>query len=220
MYAHEMITIGELMEIKINTGFFKTKLQDLYDDGRFTVFHPTVKGLPVMIEAGDTYTLRFCRTNGMFSFDALLLDWYTKDDIRLCLFESQTEVVKAQRRQSFRLPIKLDVTLRLEEDMGNQNVPVIKAKTADLSEHGMLLTSFTSLEVDALVMADLRLSPVDTMALKAKVLRCEKPYDKKDPYRIVLLFVGGSDQQKSDIGRYILRQQIIARKKKNQEVMP
>ena len=220
MYAHEMITIGELMDIKINTGFFKTKLQELYDDVRFTVFHPTVKGLPVRIEAGETYTLRFCRPNGMYSFDALLLDWYTKDDIRLCLFESKTEVVKAQRRQSYRLPIKLDVAIRLDKEKGNQNAAVIKAKTVDLSEHGMLLTSFTQLEADTLVMADLKLSPVDTVGLKARVLRCEKPLDKKDPYRIVLLFVDSSEQQKSDLGRYIMRQQIIARKKKNQEVIP
>lgn len=220
MYAHEMMAIGELMEIKINNGFFKTKLQDLYDDGRFTVFHPTVKGLPIMIETGDTYTLRFCRTNGIYSFDALLLDWYTKDDIRLCLFESKTELVKAQRRQSYRLPIRLDVTLRLEKEKGDQKMPAIKGKTVDLSEHGMLLTCFAHLETDTLVIADLKLSPVDTIALKAKVLRCEKPFDKKDPFRIVLLFVGSSDRQKSDLGRYILRQQIIARKKNNQEVMP
>ncbi len=220
MHAHEMMSVGELMDIKINNGHFKTKLQDMYEGGRFTVFHPTVRGLPVMLETGDNYTLRFYRSNGIFSFDAKLLDWYTKDDIRLCLFESQSEVVKAQRRQSYRLPIRLDVMVRIEKDKGDRNAPVIKGKTVDLSEHGMLLTSFTSLETDIQVIAELRMSPVDTMALKAKVLRCEKPLDKKDPYRIVLLFVGSSDRQKSDLGRYILRQQIIARNKKNQEVMP
>ena len=220
MYAHEMMTVGELMDIKINTGHFKTKLQDMYEGGRFTVFHPTVRGMPVVLETGDIYTLRFYRSNGIYSFDALLLDWYTKDDIRLCLLESKTEVVKAQRRQSYRLPIKLDVAIRLDEKKGDCKAPAIKGKTVDLSEHGMLLTSFTKLEADTQVVVDLRLSPVDTMALKAKVLRCEKPLDKKDPCRIVLLFVGSSDRQKSDLGRYILRQQIIARNKKNQEVMP
>ena len=220
MYAHEMMTVGELMDIKINTGHFKTKLQDMYEGGRFTVFHPTVRGLPVMLETDEVYTLRFYRPNGIFSFEALLLDWYTKDDIRLCLFESQTEVVKAQRRQSYRLPIKLDVVIRFDKEKEGRKAPGIKGKTVDLSEHGMLLTSFTSLETDTQVVADLKLSPAETLAMKAKVLRCEKPFVKKDPYRIVLLFVGSSDRQKSDLGRYILRQQIIARNKKNQEVMP
>ena len=220
MEASEIITIGELMEIKINNGFVKTKLQDLLQDHRFTVFHPTVKGLPVMMETHDTYTLRFYRNNGMFSFDAQLIDWYTKDDIRLCLFEAKTQVVKAQRRQSYRLPIVLDVMLRLEDAKEDQNAPSLKAKTVDLSEHGMLLTCFTPLELDTPVVAELKLSPVERMTLRGKVLRCEKPPDKKDPYRIVLLFTGSSDRQRSDLGRYILRQQIAARKKKNQEVMP
>lgn len=220
MQAQEIITIGELMEIKINNGFVKTKLQDLYPDGRFTVFHPTVKGLPVMLEMNERYTMRFYRTNGIYSFGAQLLDWYTKDNIRLCLFETQTEVIKAQRRQSFRLPIVLDVILRTEDAKEEENAPPIKAKTVDLSEHGTLLTSFTPLELDTKVIAELKLSPMETMTLRGKVLRCEKPPDKKDPYRIVLLFVGSSDRQKSNLGRFILRQQITARKKKNQEVIP
>ena len=220
MEAKEIVAVGELMEIKINNGFLKTKLQDLYPDGRFTVFHPTVKGIPIMLDMDEIYTLRFYRHNGIFSFDALLLDWFIRDDIRLCLFEAKTEVVKAQRRQSYRLPIVLDVTLQTEETEEGQKSAVVKAKTVDISEHGMLVTCFTQMELDTHVKAELKMSPMETMTLRSKVLRCEKPPNKKDPYRIVLLFVGSSDRQRANLGRYILSQQIIARKKKNQEVMP
>ena len=56
------------------------------------------------------------------------------------------------------------------------------------------------------------------MALQAKVIRGEKPAEKKAPHRIVLLFYSSSDGQRAELGRYIMHQQIVARKKKNQEV--
>lgn len=220
MYANEMMTIGELMEIKIEPGFTKTKLQDMYENERFSVLNPTVKGIPIRLENGGGYTFRFCRSNGVFSFEARLVNNYLQDGIRMCLFESQTEVVRSQRRQSFRLPIKLDVLLYMDSEKQEKNPATVKAKTMDLSEHGMLITSFTRVEANQKVIAELKLSPVDSIALKAKVLRCEKPLDKNDPYRIVLVFDGNSDRQKSDIGRYILQQQIVARKKNSQEVKP
>jgi c-di-GMP-binding flagellar brake protein YcgR len=218
--AKEIITIGELMEIKIKNAFVKTKLQELYQDGRFTVFHPTVKGVPVWLQTHGSYTLRFYRDNGVFSFDAQLLDWYKKDDIRMCLFEASSEVEKAQRRQSYRLPIVLDALLRPEDAQGEPAATPLKAKTVDISEHGVLLTCFTRLALDTCAAAELKLSPTETMTLRGKVLRCENPADKNDPFRIVLLFAGSTEQERSHLGRYILRQQIDARKKKNQEVMP
>lgn len=219
MYPQEIIAVGERMEIKINNAFIRTKLQEMYDNGRFTAFHPTVKGLPVMLDTGDVFALRFYRPNGVFTFDAQLLDWYKKNEIRLCLFEPKTEVSKVQRRQSYRLPTVLDVVLRMAEKEGEED-RLIKGKTVDLSEHGVLLTSFACLPEDAKVFIELKLSPSETMGLPAKVLRCEKPFDRKDPFKIVLLFTNSSDRQRADLGRYILHQQIIARKKKNQEVKP
>ncbi len=219
MYVEEIIAVGERMEIKINNVFIRTKLQELYDNGRFTVFHPTVKGLPVMLETGDVFALRFYRPNGVFTFDALLVDWYSKDDIRLCLFEPKTGVSKVQRRQSYRLPIVLDVAVRLADEDADENKPA-KGMTVDLSEHGVLLTSFTWMPVDTKVFVELKLSPSQTMGLNAKVLRCEKPIDKKQPFKIVLLFTNSSDRQRADLSRYILRQQINTRKKTNQEVRP
>jgi c-di-GMP-binding flagellar brake protein YcgR len=220
MEAKEILTIGELMEIKVGDGFIKTKLQELLPDNQFTVFHPTVKGLLVRLEAGDTYMMRFYRENGVYSFDARLLDQYSKNEIRLCLFEAASPVVKVQRRRSYRLPIVLNARLLPEGAEQGQKPKPIRAKTVDLSEHGALLTCFTPLEPDTAAMVELKLSPTETMALSGMVLRCEKPPSRKDPYRIVMLFTGSSEQQESELRRYILRQQIAARKKKNQEVLP
>jgi len=219
MEAHEILTIGELMEIKVGDDLIKTKLQELLPDGRFTVFHPTVKGMLVRLEESGTYLMQFYRENGVYSFDARLLDQYSKDEILLCLFHAVSPVVKVQRRRSYRLPIVLDARLLPESAEQGQKPKPVKAKTVNLSEHGTLLTCFTPLEPESAVVVELKLSPSETMTLSGMVLRCEKPPSRKDPCRIVILFSGSSEQQESELRRYILRQQIAARKRKKQEVL-
>jgi len=219
MQAHEILIIGELMRVKVGDSFFKTKLLELLPGNRMTVFHPTEKGALVPMETDETYTLRFYRENGMYSFDARLLDKYVKDDMLLCLFEATGEVIRTQRRRSYRLPIMLDVKLWAENAEGKLTAAPLTARTLDISEHGALLTCASPLEPDTMVRMDLKLSPAETMTLRGQVLRCEQPpLCIKKPYRIVILFVNGFDQQR--LRRYILRQQIAERKKKNQEVLP
>lgn len=216
MEAHKILTIGELMEVKVNNDFIKTKLQELLPGNQFTVFHPTERGLLARLEEGDTYKLQFYRENGVFSFDARLHSRFIINDIWLCLFEATTRVVRTQRRRSYRLPIVLDARLSPQDEEQKTNARPIKAKTVDLSEHGAMLTCFTPLQPDTTVRMELKLSPAETMTLDCSVLRCENPSGRKDPYRIVMLFTHGFDQQR--LRRYILRQQIAARKKMNEDV--
>ncbi|NLT96920.1 MAG: flagellar brake protein [Christensenellaceae bacterium] len=214
MEAHEILTIGELMRIRIGDNFIHTKLQELLPDSQFTVFHPTEKGLLVQLEIDEIYTFRFYRENGMYSFDARLLDQYLMGKIRLCLFQAVSSVVKVQRRRSYRLPIELDVKLWPLNAAGKLAVTQFKGKTVNLSEHGVLLTCPISLKPDTWAKVELKLSPTETMALHGRVLRCEEPMNWKDPYRVVILFTDSSEQQQSELRRFILRQQIAARKKK------
>jgi len=213
MEAHEILIIGELMRIKVGDVFYHTKLQELLPDSQFTVFHPTVKGMLVQLETDEIYTLRFYRENGMYSFEARLLGQYLKGKIRLCLFQAVSSVVKVQRRRSYRLPIELDVKLWPVYAEGKLAATQIKGKTVNLSEHGVLLTCPISLKPDTWAKVEMKLSPTEKMTLHGRVLRCEQPLNFRDPYRIVILFTDSSEQQKSELRRYILRQQIAARKK-------
>ncbi len=214
MQFDEIVTVGEIMEMQLGELSLKTKLQEIFANGRFSVFHPTIKNVPLTLNKDDTVKLCFYRPNGVFSFRARIVDWYIKGQIKLCELEALSEVEKYQRRKSYRLPIVLSVTLkRLDGDKEEQD-KVYKAKTVDISEHGMLLSSFHCFPDGASVSAELNFPDMESRLFKAEVLRCETPVVNTDPHNIVLSFLNCSEHDRAYLARFIMRQQIIARKKR------
>ncbi len=213
MWPDEIVKIGEIMELNINGEYIKTKLQDLNGSNRFTVFAPAVRGSLESLAQGDILRLRFYRPSGVFEFIAKVCKRFVKDNLRLCMLEALTEVEKSQRRKSYRLRIVLKVILWCADDKA-ENPKKHKAKTADISEHGMLVTCFDCFEPGTLVFADLKMPDHDHRVFETQVQRCEKPVIKTEPHKLGLIFVNATEQDRAYLGRFILRQQIIARKKR------
>ncbi len=214
MHFDEIVTVGELMELQIGDLAVKTKLQDILENRRFTVFHPTLKGVPIPLTRHDSVKICFYRSNGVFSYEAKIIDWYVNNKLQLCELEAVTEVVKFQRRKSFRLPIMLSVTLRRLDGDEEEQSRTYKGRTVDISEDGMLLSCFQSFPSGTPISAEIRLPDMQTRVFKTQVLRCETPFNDNDPHNMVLLFLNCSQHDRTFLARFIMRQQIIARKKR------
>ena len=213
MLFEEIVKIVEIMEIGIGDLCLRTKLQEVKEQERFTVFHPTIKGIPVPLAEGDVVNIRFYRSTGIFEFDAKVISWFVEDKLKLCMLEATTEVIKSQRRKSYRLPIVLKVLLWRADDT-SEKPKKYKAKTVDISEHGMLLTCFESFEAGTTILAEVQLGSNESRIFEAEVLRCEQPFESTDPQKTVLLFVNCSQSDRMYLGRFILKQQILERKKR------
>lgn len=214
MHFDEIVEVGELMELQTAEFSAKTKLQDVLEDRHFTVFHPTLKGVPIPLTRHDNVKICFYRANGVFSFEARINDWYVKNKLQLCELEAVTEVTKFQRRKSFRLPILLNVTLRRLDGDEEEQTRTYRARTVDISEDGMLLSCFQSFPNGTPISAEIKLPDMQTRVFKTEVLRCEKPFIDNDPHNMVLLFLNCSQHDRNFLARFIMRQQIIARKKR------
>lgn len=214
MYFDEIVTVGEIMEFQIGDLTVKTKLTDLLENRQFTVFHPTLKGVPIPLTRLETVNICFYRPNGIFSFEAKIVDWYVNRQLQLCELEAITEVTKFQRRKSYRLPIMLGVVLRRLDGDEEEKEKTYRAKTIDISEDGMLLSCFQSFPSGTPVSAEIKLPDMPPRIFKTEVLRCEKPFVDNDPHNMVLLFLNCSQHDRTFLTRFIMRQQIIARKRR------
>ena len=202
------------MEMQMGELSVKTKLQDVLKDGRFTVFHPTIKSVPLPLTKDDTVKICFYRPNGVFSFQANIVDWYKKENIMLCELKALTEIAKYQRRKSYRLPIVLNVSLKRLDGDEEEQAKVYRAKTVDISEHGMLLSCFQSFPNGTPICAELKMPDMEKRVFNTEVLRCKNPFMDTEPHNIVLLFLNCSAQDRAYLAKFIMRQQIIARKKR------
>lgn len=209
MQLEKNIKIGELLELNINGNTFRTKLQDIQGDD-FTVFNPTDKGIPVPITQDDIINVRFCRPSGIFEFDAQMQERFLKGRLQLCRLTIISELKKSQRRQSYRLPIVLKVMLWRADDIEQKKH---KAKTVDISEHGILLTCFEIFPKGTKLCAEINMSDREKRVFEAEVLRCEQPFNDSEPKKMVLMYVNISESDRNYLGRFIMQQQILARKK-------
>jgi c-di-GMP-binding flagellar brake protein YcgR len=212
VHYEEIITLGELFEIQCGNTVVRTKAQEILSATEFTVLQPTVKGMPLRTEGKDV-SFMFYRPNGCYRFTACISHPYWAGDIMLCRVERLSEIKRVQRRRYFRLPIVLDILLYELDAVGLPDGRPFRGKTIDISEKSAAISCFTAFSKDTLLEVRIRLSNVDTIQLRAKVLRTIKPLQTTDPYKIVLIFFDYCDKDRHFLRRYILKQQIQLRKK-------
>lgn len=209
----EMLTLGEILEIWDENLIVRTKLQELISDTEFLVLQPTVKGTPLHAEHRDV-KFAFYRTSGCYSFIARISAPFTHGSIRLCKVERVSEVKKIQRRQYYRLPIVQDVFLYEMDDKGTVLEKRYKARTRDISERSMAVSSFTRFDADMPMVVEIQMPDSRKLSIQAKVLRCAEPLISTDPYDIVLVFTNPPHNGAS-LRRYIFQQQVLLRKKRD-----
>jgi len=213
VHFNQIIKIGEILELVLDDGAVKTKVQDI-DGDEFTVLRPTFRAVPVHFESGEIYPVRFYRPDGIYKFGVRVLSQSEHQGVRLCRMQAVTEVEKSQRRQYFRLPIVMPVIMRpLEEADESAPKKAYKGKTIDISERGTLVDSFTLFPKDALLDIDIDMLGLISRHIKARVFKSMESASKKEPHRMVLLFEDYGDRDRAYLGRFILRQQIMQRKK-------
>lgn len=208
-----MPTLGEILEIWDGDLILRTKLQELVSDTEFLVLPPTVKGIPLHAEHRDL-KFAFYRTSGCYSFTARISSPFTLGSLRVCRVERISAVNKTQRRQYYRLPIVLDVYLYEMDDKGAMTEKRYRARTRDISEKSVAVSSFTRFDARMPLAVQIRMPDSRQLVFPATVLRCTEPFKSTDPFDIVLIFI---DSQNSGalLRRFIFQQQVLLRKKRD-----
>ncbi|MHB1313905.1 MAG: flagellar brake protein [Christensenellales bacterium] len=213
MFLHEIVKIGEIMDMKAADITTRTKLEDFIDQNRFVISNPTYRLAPLAIGVEDPVIFIFYRPDGMYSFKAVLEERFVRNTALFCVFRIITEVEKKQRRFSYRLPVVLNVTLYQAGANGEAQKELIQAKLLNLSEDGALLRCLQPLTEGTPLSIKIMLDRRELLTICAKVLRCEPPDSKKDPCVIAVQFVDCSPGEQACIRKYVFSQQIIQRKR-------
>lgn len=214
MVLSQIVKLGEIFEIQLNDMVTKTKLQDIIDDEHFIVFRPTVKGIPLIAEKGEEMQFSFYRNNGVYTFNAIMEKYDVRDTMQ-CHFKVVSDIKKKQRRSSYRLPIVLDAVVSLlepEVDIVGQT-DSFKVKTLDISEAGMMFNSYEYFPAGTLLSVYITLEKYNTITVNARVIRCFIPSSDTKKYNTCVMFVNIPSRDQSKIGRFVLKKQIIDRKK-------
>ncbi len=212
MQSNELITLGEILELSTGTITVRTKLQEIVSDSEFIVLQPTVKGIPVRPESEEVL-FTFYRADGCYSFRARLSHSFLSGELNLCRVRRVSQITRTQRRECYRLPIVLDVMLYESQQEDEEPAKRYHGKTINLSEKGMELSSFTTFDKGAKLTAQIRLPSCETLTVQATLLNSSPPLKRTEPNKLVLLFIDHDEKDQAYIRRFILKQQVLARKR-------
>ncbi len=209
MKLSEIAKIGEIMDVKVGEVVARAKIERMLEPNGFVIGYPTYKLVPLPIQQDEPCDFWFMRENGIFTFAAKLENEFKTDDIRYCAFKVITPITRKQRREAFRLPICLDVSVRLTDEEGE--TPAIRATTVDLSQNGTLIVMGEPLEVGARIKLSIKLFENVAFMLNATVIRCEVIQNKKDEYHVATQFSWDKPKEQAVLSRYIFQKQVVRR---------
>lgn len=111
------LNIGDRVDLYLGEGpVYRSKVEDITNSGDFLVSIPTYKGEPIEVHKGQKFQIYFYRTNGRYRVDVRMAGYRREGSLQLLELEKMSEPQKQQRRESFRLPIDLKVTVTLLEN--------------------------------------------------------------------------------------------------------
>jgi len=105
------IVVGDKSDLHFENGkdspYYKTQVAELAGDGRFAVFLPSHKGLPIKLRAGQELTMCIYRDNGRFAMNVRVASLRKSKNVQLVELEPLSALTKEQRREFYRLPVSL-----------------------------------------------------------------------------------------------------------------
>ena len=211
MRLEEAAELGQVFEVQTTYGTGKTKLQEFVDDEEFSVFQPTINGLPMMQHKDIAVDFTFFKDNGIYTFKAQILETYEFEGLKLCRFKLIGDVNRCQRRRAFRLPIVLKVDVEYCEDAQHDGeepqAKTLHGKTAVISEKSIQMVTKIPFNEKMRVDLKLHISPIHLLHLTAEVLRCSDLEQKYTAYDVVFVFVDSLEKDITALRRFIIQQQ-------------
>jgi len=143
-----VLVLGDMVDLAGHKNrMYRTKIEDVAPNGLFLIGVPRFGGTPMPIHVNDDVFVVYYRQTGRFIVRMGVVGFEKRGYVRYAWLFQKTEPYKDQRRETFRVPINLDVSVcELSEDTEAkapefddvENVKVLeKVSSRDISVSGI-----------------------------------------------------------------------------------
>lgn len=210
----KFVELGDRLQVQVENEQFHSNVQDVESAGHL-IISPLQIGEGIhYFPPGTVMDLAYFRPDALYSFSAQLTDIVKRPDTGLTLLRVRalTSAHRHQRRESFRLPVLLEVRLWMEQEIEGERVPISqKGTTLDLSSGGMRLQVEQPPAQGDTVHVDLPLGD-QVLTLIARVCRINEPQERSRYYSLGLEFVNPPMDATKKITRFLLSRQAAMRR--------
>ncbi len=200
-----------------------SKIADIKDK-YFYIFTPIKEGVYVTFYIDEIVRVYKVTSDGVWVFDGVVEERFKEPEYMIKVHQI-SDVRKIQRRMFFRLPINLDIFVKLLNSglMSGRNTPeeaaddfsegkIVKALTKDISGGGVCFITQEEFEIGDLILTKIPIEQ-EELILKAQILRKERVQHPTYRFMYGCKFVEARQNEIDKIVRFIFAQQQKMRQK-------
>ncbi|ACM61225.1 c-di-GMP-binding flagellar brake protein YcgR [Caldicellulosiruptor bescii] len=201
-----------------------SKIADIKDE-YFYIFTPIKEGVYVTFYIDEILRVYKVSSDGVWMFDGIVEERF-KEPEYIVKVKQISDVRKIQRRMFFRLPINLDIFVKVlnsdkiskentQEDWAADDFSegkIVKALTKDISGGGVCFIAQEEFEIGELILAKIPIQQ-EELILKAQILRKERVQHPTYRFMYGCKFVEARQNEIDKIVRFIFAQQQKMRQK-------
>jgi c-di-GMP-binding flagellar brake protein YcgR len=207
--------VNDLISIQIPNDIqslaYRSRIDDIKEDGTLIVSWPTDNGAPIPIQHNQTLTASFMRDDAVYTFSGIVED-RKREPIAQLLMRPGGRPERIQRRHFFRVKTALPVDLILQQNVGAVDATpqnsMVKWRTFDISGSGLSIRHKNPIREGTLIDCKLTL-PEERSAIKilCKVTHSERvSAENEEPlYHIGMYFLSINDPDRTRIVRYVFK---------------
>lgn len=211
---HKVFKIGSKVEItRIDKRTWEekdtqyiSKISDINDE-YFYIFTPIKEGVYVTFYIDEVVRIYRTTKEGVWMVEGIVTDRIREPEY-LIKVKVISEIRKIQRRMFFRLPVSLDILVKLfnEKEQEFTEGKLIRALTKDISGGGICFWTNAVFNVNDLILIKMKIEN-EELILKANILRKERLENKIFRHEYACKFVDAPKTQVEKIVRYIFKEQ-------------
>ena len=229
MQADDIIVIGDKIELTLEGNrVYKSKVEDISETGLILVTVPTLWGMYAPIYAGEKISLGFFRESAWYTSTMEVESFVKQGEAHFVWLLQVTPPHRHQRREAYRLPVRLKVKVReytdgMEKDLvqsgsGAGHVEIEEANTRDVSIGGLAITTKRFYEPGERYLLEVFLDETPDRTrpflVCAEVMRAAPTSDNR-ANSIGLQFKGVTNNGNEVLSKYVLtRQQKLIQQRK------
>jgi len=223
MVIKQIMQIGEKIEVvmhnnsKSENRVYFSMVQDIPQEDEIIITLPVFKGRPVVLNLGQEVKINFFRESGQFYFIAEVTDRMESDSVRLVKLKQTSPVYRLQRRNFYRLRIRMPVLITtVEENLQQNEVGYTKAYTVDISGGGIRILTNCELKPGQRVECAITLTEKQKLKVDGLVVRSTASLSEGYKYDVGIKFTEILEAERDKIIQFIFEQQ---RKFRNKDFM-
>jgi c-di-GMP-binding flagellar brake protein YcgR len=209
------VEVNDLIDVQIPNDIhslaYKSRIDDIDEDGILNISWPTDNGVPIPIRQNQTLTISYMRDDAVYTFSGIVED-REREPIARILMRPAGPPERIQRRHFFRVKTALSVELIYRQAVGaGDSAPrnsILRWKTYDISGSGLSIRHSDAIPDGTLLDCNLML-PSEGSAIKilCKVTHSEpiSQGSKESLYHIGMYYLSINDPDRTRIVRHVFK---------------